>query len=83
MTCRYSDALGLVDPGTIVPATVQELLAYLGLTSAPRPRQEAAITDWLKLHPPGRLMRFTLQSHGFEQLLAIAYSSFITENDRD
>lgn len=69
MTIRFTDELGLVDPGQYVPATVQELLIHLKLEDAPRPRQEAAIVGWLKTHPAGKAMQFTLRSHGFGHLL--------------
>ncbi|MGV0741455.1 hypothetical protein [Mycolicibacterium sp. XJ870] len=66
---KFSDNLDLVAREGYVPTTAQALLAHLQLDDAPRPRQEAAIKDWLKMHPPGRAMEFTLRRKGFGHLL--------------
>lgn len=66
---RFSDDVDLVAPNEYVPTTAVTLLAHLHLTDAPRPRQEAAIADWIKAHRVGRAMEFTLRSGGFGHLL--------------
>lgn len=70
MTSRFcDDNLGLVPRESYVPTTVQALLMHLDLEDAPRAQQESAISEWLKTHPPGRAMVFTLKSKGFGHLL--------------
>jgi hypothetical protein len=63
------DDLGLIPAGTYEPKAVQDLLSYLGLDSAPRPEQDAAISDWLKAHPPGPMMTYSMKRNGFGHLL--------------
>jgi hypothetical protein len=69
MSSRFTDDLGLVPVGQYVLATAQALLLHLHLEDAPQPRQEAAVAEWLKTHPPGRGMQDTLRSNGFGHLL--------------
>lgn len=66
---RFWDDPGLVAPDDYVPTTVQALLAYLHLDDASRPEQESAIREWLKTHPPGSAMAFTLRRGGFGHLI--------------
>lgn len=66
---RFWDDLDLIAPQDYVPTTAQELLAHLRLEDAPRATQEAAVRDWLKNHPPGRAMVFTLRDSGFGHLV--------------
>lgn len=63
------DNLGLIPPGTYEPKSVQCLLTWLSLDSAPRHEQDAAISDWLKAHPPGPMMTYSMERNGFGHLL--------------
>jgi hypothetical protein len=66
---RFWDDLGLVAHEDYVPTSVHALLDHLHLDDAPRSTQEAAIRQWLRDHPAGPVMTYTLERNGFGHLL--------------
>jgi hypothetical protein len=60
---------GCPEGGKYVPQSFYALMAHLHLTDAPRERQETAIREWLRDHPAGPAMTYTLESEGFGHLL--------------
>lgn len=66
---RFSDDLELVAPQDYVPTSLPALLRHLHIEQAPRSKQEAAVRSWLKEHPPGKLMAYSLDRMGFGHLI--------------
>jgi hypothetical protein len=66
---RFSDDIPLKPRGSVVPTTVPVLLRKLHVKDAPFEKQSEAVREWLETNKPGSTMRYSLERHGFGDLL--------------
>ncbi|MBE1551844.1 hypothetical protein GGC64_005931 [Mycobacterium sp. OAS707] len=66
---RLTDDLVFVPHDGYVRNSFHAQMSHLHLREALRAQQEAALVEWLKDHPVGELMAYTLKRNGFGHLL--------------